>query len=35
MWYDDPVTFILVVFVAAGFGYLGYRLVKMILDEII
>jgi len=32
MWYDDPVMVVLIVFLAAGFGYLGYRLAKMILD---
>ena len=30
-WYQDPLQFIIVVFVAGGMAYLGYRLAKEIL----
>lgn len=33
VWYQDPVQVVLVTFVAAGMAYLGYRLVKLILDS--
>ncbi len=34
-WYQDPIQFVLVVFAAAGFGYLGYRFVRQVLDAIL
>ncbi len=33
-WYQDPVQVVLVVFVASGMAYLGYKLVKLILDSL-
>lgn len=31
-WYQDPVQFVLVAFIASGMAYIGYRLVKWILS---
>ena len=33
-WYQDPLQVVLVAFVGAGMAYLGYRLVKVILDAL-
>ena len=32
MWYDNPVSFIMVITTAVATGYLVYRLIKEILD---
>ena len=34
MWYQDPLMFVMIMFVASGMVYLGYRLVKTILDHL-
>jgi len=34
-WYEDPVMFIVVVFAAASLGYLGYRFMKYLLEELV
>jgi hypothetical protein len=31
-WYENPVELVLVVFIASGMAYLGYRLAKLILN---
>jgi len=32
-WYDDPNTFIIVILIAIGLGYVVYRLLKEIFDR--